>query len=78
MYLIRDGSYVCRVYAAELPSTAAATPPAAAEEAKSKHFKSPTCLTIIIYHHASNGFLTCKTKRIFPQLTRVFNLPDKE
>ena len=36
------GFYVCRVHAAESPSTEAAVPSAAAEEANSKHFQSPT------------------------------------
>ncbi len=76
------GSYVCRVYAAGPPSTAAATTPAATEEAKSKQLQSPTCLTTIIdliyIYHASNGFLTSQTMRTLPQLNRVFNLPDKE
>ena len=73
--------YVCRVYAAGPPSTAAATTPAATEEAKSKQLQSTTFLTIIIdrtIYNASNGFLTSQTMRTLPQLNRVFNLPDKE
>ena len=77
------GSYVCRVYAADLPSTAAATPSAAAEEAKSKRLQSPIYLTYIVtitiyVTNASIGFLTSTTKRNIPQLNRVFNMFDKE
>ena len=40
------GCYVGHVYAVHLPSTAAATTPAAAEEAKNQRLQSPTFLTI--------------------------------
>ncbi|MCP3664942.1 MAG: hypothetical protein GY696_21000, partial [Gammaproteobacteria bacterium] len=72
------GSYVCRVYAAELPSTAAATPSAAAEEAKSKHFKSPTYLTIVINHtiiiinYASKRFFNITDKEDHPSADSSF------
>ena len=77
MLLAEQGFYIGRVYVANPPSTATATPTAPAEEAKSQYLQSPDH-PIIIITTASMGFLISTTKWVIPQLKRVFSSPDKE
>ena len=71
------GTRICMVpmFTVEQPTTEEATPSAAAEEAISNQFKSPTYLTNAInftnyiIFDTSSGFITSQTNRTIPRLT---------
>ena len=70
-------TYIGHIYAVYLPSSAAASPSAAAEKPRANDTNLPSYLTCSSSSCTSRGFSVTSTKRI-TLLTRVFSMPDKE